>query len=386
MAESNKILPFDPHVTERKLQTTMPMILDEVQDACMRNYQMMAIINSRGNVFFGDQGLGINWKVKFRNHKVVGTSGENARSWSQMNPYKTARLEWRGYEVTDTISKQETRTNKGESAIINVYNEFESNLRKSIEQELGPQFYNDGYDTTHPDYWHGLLSMYRQAGETLHLDSGVMTARARNDNDKVINPSGSFGELNCALGAYSGAQHDTSVVWPEGTADAHYDFWSPLMLQWDKSGFAGSTNGEKFKNAMRYGITHAQRNVDRNGPITNFWTDRTNYIALKDFYEGKQTLEVTAGTELYNLGFKNVIMFDGVEVSFENAVPTGFGFGLNMANLEIRCLDTQMFTMDGPQYDMDLRLFKAAVETHSNLLCRSPRNTLILAPGSQVAA
>lgn len=386
MSTTGKILPLDYNVTIRKLQTTLPKILPEVQENCMRNYMMLALVQSRGNVYFNDNGLGINWKVKYRHHNLQGTNGENPRSYSQINQYQTARLDWRGYEVTDVISKQEVRQNKGESALINVFGDFEKNLRMSIEQGMGPQLYNDGYDATHPDYWHGLLSMYRQAGQTYYLNSNVMTARSVNAADKVIVPSGSYAEINCALGAYSGSQHDVSVVWPEGTADAHYDFWSPLMLQWNGTGFSSGTNGEKFKSAMRFGLTHAQRNTTKEGPITHVFTDRTNFIALKDYYEGKQTIEVTAGTELYQLGFKNVLIFDGVEVTFENAVPAGFGFGVNMNNVEIRCLDDMLFTLDGPQYDMDLKLYKAAVETHSNMLYRSPRNFLFLAPSTAVAA
>lgn len=383
MSDSNKILPFDFNLTARKLQTTLPEILPEVQDACTRNYQMMALIEARGNTKWNCGGLGFTWKIKYRNHKIAGTNGENPRNWNQTNLYQTAKLDWRGYEVTDTISKQEMRQNKGPAAMISVIDEFESNLRKSIEQELGPQFYNDGYDTTNPDYWHGLLSLYRQAGETLNTNN---TPRARNDADKVIVPSGSYGELDCTLGAYSGEQHDSTVNWPEGTADPHYDFWSPLMLQWDKTGFTGTTAGEKFKNALRFGLTHAQRNSDKNGQITHAWTDRGNYIELANYYEGKQTIEVTAGTELYKLGFKNVIVVDGVEISYETAIPVGFAFAVNMANIELRGLDEQMFTMDGPEYDIDLKILKAAVETHTNLLLRSPRNMLILAPGSAVTA
>lgn len=383
MADNGKILPFDFNVTARKLQTTLPEILSEVQDECTRNYQMMALINARGNQKWNCGGLGFTWKVKYRNHKIQGTNGENPRNWSQINQYQTGRLDWRGYEVTDTISKQEVRQNKGPAAMINVLDDFESNLKTSIEQELGPQFYNDGYDTEHPDYWHGLMSLYRQNGQTLTANN---TPRARNDADKVIVPSGSYADINCALGAFSGEQHDTSVNWPEGTADTHYDFWSPLMLQWDGTGFTGTTNGEKFKNAMRFGLTHAMRNSDKNGQLTNFWTDRGNFIDLKSYYEDKQTIEVTSGTELYQLGFKNVIVIDGVEVSFEAAMPVGFGFGVNMAKIELRGLDEQMFTLDGPEYDIDLKLIKCAVETHTNLLIRSPRNALILAPKSAVAA
>lgn len=383
MSNSGKILPFDFHLTARKMQTTLPMILPEVQDNCMRRYQMLALLQSRGLVKFNDFGLGINWKIKYRNHRLQGSNGENPRNYSQINQYQTAYLDWRGYEVTDVISKNEIKRNKGEAALIRVFDEFESNLRASIENEMGPQFYNDGYDESHPDYWHGLMSLYRQAGETLGPNN---VPRARNDADKVIVPDGSYGQLSCKLGAYGGSQHDPTVNWPDGTADTQYDFWSPLMLQWDGTGFGTGPNGEKFKNALRFGLTHAQRNSDSKGAITQAWTDRTNMIDMKEFYDGKQSIEVTAGTELYKLGFKDVMVFDGVEVSTENAMPKGFAFAMNIENVELRCLDEQLFVMDGPEYDMDLKIFKAAVESDTNLLYRSPRNFMILAPKAKVVA
>ncbi len=372
MTNSGKIQPFDFHLTARKMQTTLPMILPEVQDACTRRYQMLALLMAKGLVKFNDYGVGINWKTKYRHHKIQGSNGENTRNYSQQNMWQTAYLDWRGYEVTDTISKKEIKQNRGSAALIRVFDELEQNMRASLENQLGPQFYNDGYDEAHPDYWHGLLSLFRQNGQTLGPNN---TPRARNDADKVIVPYGTYGELSVALGDAGGAQHDESVNWPEGTADTQYDFWSPLMLQWDKDGFAGSTPGEKFKNALRYGFTHAGRNSDAKGAISQAWTDRTNMIDLKTFYENKQTIEVTSGTELFQLGFKDVLVIDGVEVSTENAMPKGFGFAVPIENVELRCLDEQLFDMDGPEYDMDKKIFKAATETNSNLLYRSPRTS-----------
>jgi hypothetical protein len=383
MSNSGKLVPFDFHLTARKMQTTLPMMLPEVQDVCTRRYQMLALLNARGLVKFNDYGLGVTWKSKYRNHKLQGSNGENPRQYGQINQYQSAYLDWRGYEVTDVITRKEIKQNKGPAALIRVFDDFEKNLRSSIENEMGPQFYNDGYNESHPDYWHGLMSLYRQAGQTLGPNN---TPRARDDADKVIVPSGQYGQLAVNLGAFSGAQHDPTVSWPEGTADTQYDFWSPLMLQWDGTGFEGTTNGEKFKNALRYGLTHAQRNSDAKGAITQCWTDRSNMIALKDNYEKKQTIEVTSGTELYSLGFKDVIVFDGVEVSTENAMPKGFAVAVPIENVELRCLDAQLFEMDGPEYDMDLKVFKAAVETQSNLLFRSPRNFLFLAPKAKVVA
>lgn len=381
MPNSGKMVPFDFNLTARKMQTTLPMILPEVQEACTRRYAMLALLNSRGLVKYNDFGLGITWKVKNRNHRLQGSNGENPRNYSQLNQYQTAYLDYRGYEVTDTISRKEIKQNKGEAALIKVFDDFEGNLRRSIENEMGPQFYNNGNNPAFPDYWHGLMSLFLQSGQTLGPNN---VPRARNTADRVVVPNGSYGQLSCNLGAFSGAQHDPTVNWPDGTADTQYDFWSPLMLQWDAAGFAGVSNGEKFKNALRFGLTHAGRNADAKGAITQVFTDRTNMIDFKSFHDAIQRIEVTSGTELYQLGFKDVIVFDGVELTTENAMPRGFGIGVNIENVELRCLDDMLFSMDGPEYDMDLKVFKAAVETQSNLLFRSPRNFMFLAPAAAI--
>lgn len=381
MPNSGKMVPFDFNLTARKMQTTLPMILPEVQEACTRRYAMLALLNSRGLVKYNDFGLGITWKVKNRNHRLQGSNGENPRNYSQLNQYQTAYLDYRGYEVTDTISRKEIKQNKGEAALIKVFDDFEGNLRRSIENEMGPQFYNNGNNPAFPDYWHGLMSLFLQNGQTLGPNN---VPRARNTADRVVVPNGSYGQLSCNLGAFSGAQHDPTVNWPDGTADTQYDFWSPLMLQWDAAGFAGVSNGEKFKNALRFGLTHAGRNADAKGAITQVFTDRTNMIDFKAFHDSMQRIEVTSGTELYQLGFKDVIVFDGVELTTENAMPRGFGIGVNIENVELRCLDDMLFSMDGPEYDMDLKVFKAAVETQSNLLFRSPRNFMFLAPAAAI--
>jgi hypothetical protein len=373
---------FDPFRWARTMQTTMQELRRDVEDAAMRNYQMGALLNSAGRVTLNHGGEGISWPVMYRHHRAEGATGENTRVFRPTNLWKTANTEYRGYEVTDSIKRREVEKNKGEAAIIKVMDGFTDRLKQSIIHELGPQFYINGDKAGNEKFWHGLLSLYKQAGQTLNVSTGA--ARARNDADRVIAPSGSYADIDCALGAYGGAQKTTGVAWPIGEADTHYDFWSPLMIQRDSTAFAGSTVGAQLQEALRFGIVHAQRNSDQNGQMTNVWLDRSLYIEFANSYNAKQTIEVTSGTSLYSLGFRNVIIFDGIEVSWEAAVPVGFGFGLNINNIELMGMTSDLYYVEGPEYDINTQSFNAVVSTLSNMKYRSPRNFAIWAPASAV--
>jgi len=156
---------FDGRLTERQLQSNRTNILEGITDACTRNLQMMALLQQSGNILYGQGGFGMFWKIKHKLHRLIGSNGERARNYNQVNQYKTARLDYRGYEVNDTISRKELKQNRGDSAVIKIFDDFEQNLITSMEQGLGPQFYGDGDNVANPDSWHGLLSMVRQTGK-----------------------------------------------------------------------------------------------------------------------------------------------------------------------------------------------------------------------------
>lgn len=136
---------------------------------------------------------------------------------------------------------------------------------------------------------------------------------------------------------------------------------------------------------MRYGITHAQRNSTIEGQITNVMLDRNKYIELKDHNDGRQSIEVKmAPGSLLELGFRNSYMFDGVEVSYENAVPVGYGFGINLACMELMSLTDELFDAEGgPQYDLATQSLNAVVSTLSNIKYKSPRNFVVWKPLSE---
>lgn len=367
---------FDRFSWARSLHTTMPKLLREVEDTAKKNFQIMALMESAGRISTGHGGEGIQWPIRYRMHKATGATGENSRSFSPTNLFKTASLDYRGYEVTDSIKRREMEKNKGEAAVINVLNGFAERLKESLLQELGPQFYIDGNDPENERFWHGFKTLSSTNGQTINTDGSG--ARSKNAADKVAAPSGSYGNLSCVLGYYGGAQNDGA--WPENTQDSQYDFWSPLVVQRDSSSFGdGSNPGSDLEKALRYGITHAQRNSTIDGQITNVFMDRGLFIDLKNHNDGRQTIEVKqAPGSLIELGFLNVFRFDGIELSYESAVPSGYAFGINLACMELMALTDNLFEDEGgPQYDINTQSMNAVVSTLSNIKYKSPRNFVV---------
>ena len=291
---------FDRFAWARSLQATMPKLIREVEDAAKKNFQILALLESAGRVTTGHGGEGIQWPVKYKHHKIEGATGENTRNFTPTNLWKQAALDWRGYEVTDSIKRREMEKNKGKEAVISVVNGFTERLRESIMHELGPQFYGDGDAIGNERFWHGFKTLSKTSGNTLNVDGSG--ERLKQAADKVAASEGSYADLTMDLGAYGGSQVDTNVPWPESIQSSEYDFWTPIIVVKDSTAFGdGSNPGRDLEKAYRYGLTHAERNSTQEEQTTNAWIDRSDFIELKNNNDDRQTIEVTAGTSLLKL-------------------------------------------------------------------------------------
>lgn len=373
---------FDRFAWQRSLQTTMPKLLRDVEDAAKKNFQILALLEAAGRITLNHGGEGVQWPVRFRHHRTEGATGENTRSFTPTNLWKQANTDWRGYEVTDSIKRREMEKNKGDAAIIKVVDGFTERLRESLMHGLGPQFYINGDLPENERFWHGFQTLSKTDGNSVHvggsaaaLAASSTAIRAKNNADKVFAPAAdTYAGLRMDLGYYGGEQPATSP-WPEEVSSSEYDFWSPVIVNLDSTAWAGATPGAKLEKSLRYGITHAQRNSTKEEQTTNVWIDRSLFIDLKDHNDDRQTIEVTAGPSLLSLGFRNVMIFDGIEISWEAAIPSGYGFGINLMCLELMCLTENLFEDEGgPEYDLSTQSLNAVVSTLSNMKYKSPRN------------
>lgn len=378
---------FNPVAFARTASTTLARHIREVEQAFLRNYQIGALLEANGRLVYGYSGEGFDWPVQYRIHNVEGNTGETQRNFVRRNLWKVANQEFRGYQTTDSMFYREFLSNKGEEGIVKVYDRFVERLETSMKQTLGGEYYIDGEITANNQSWHGLETLFNTADTRGTVDPHTYDVdeaekRAANAEDIVGYPQGSYAGLNMQLGYYGG-ENETGKVWPDGLADPEFDFWTPLIVNYTTTSTllpsATNTWAGQGTEAMRYAIINCQRNVSMEGQITNILLNRELYRQLLDSLASKERINITSETGLRALGYKNVINFDGVEVSWEVAVPSGVGYGINYNQMQLISMDDVLLRSEGPEYDMDSQSFKAVVSTLSNIKYSSPRNFFKLA-------
>jgi len=369
---ANEYQGFSVSDWARSAATTLADHVKEVEPAWMRNFQMGALLESQGRIEYNCGGRGFDWPVQYKKHAMEGNTGETARNFVRTNLWQQARLQYRGYQATDSIFKKELLENRGEAAVVKVFDNFTGRIEKSIKEGLAAEYFIDGNATGNEQMWHGLESMFGTNG-TVNVDTGAQ--RSANAGDKVGYPSDTYAALSTVLGNYGG-ENESGAVWPDGIADPEYDFWSPLIVCYNSSAFGGTADtwAAQGDEAMRYMILHAQRNASIDGQMTNIFLARGLYFELMNLFDSKEQINISQENELRALGFKNTIVFDGVTVSWEAGVPTGVGYGLNFNNMTLKCMEDSIFKTEGPEYDIDSQSFNAVVYTLSNLKFASPRN------------
>jgi hypothetical protein len=370
---------FNPVAFSRTAATTLANHIREVEESMLRNYQMGALLEAGGRVNYNNSGEGFDWPVQYRLHKVEGNTGETQRNFARRNLWKTANLEFRGYQTTDSMYYREFRSNKGPEGVVKVFDNFVERLETSLTQGLGGEYYVDGSASGNEQSWHGLESIFVLNG-TVNSTSGAQ--RSANAADIVGYPNDTYAALSTVLGNYGG-ENESSQYWPDGIADAEYDFWSPLVVNYTTThaDLPASTNtwAGQGDEAMRYAIINAQRNTSKNGQITNILLSRDLYMGLLNIIDTKERIQISSEQSLRALGFKNVLNFDGIEVSWEAAIASGVGYGINYDNMELKSMDESLLRSEGPEYDIHSQSFNAVVSTLSNLKFSSPRNFFKLA-------
>lgn len=363
---------------ERTAHTTLVEHIREVEECAMRNHPLFALLNANGRIEYNCGGSGFDWPVRYRNHQVESQNGETPRNFVRRNLWQTAALEYRGYQATDQMYKKEFKENRGPEAIVKVFDKMGSRLEESLNHALATEVFVDGNATGNENSWHGFESMFGING-TVNATTGAQ--RSANAADIVGYPSDTYAGLSTELGNYGGS-NSSGAIWPNGDASLEYDFWTPLIVNYlsTHADMPSATNtwAGQGDEAMRYGILHSQRNATKDGQLDVIFLARDLYLAFLNLIDGKEQINVNGGgtTQLRALGFKNVVMFDGIEITWDTAITPAVGYGLNIQNTTMRCMDERMFDVEGPEWDIDDACWKIVAGTLSNLKFKSPRNYL----------
>jgi hypothetical protein len=241
-----------------------------------------------------------------------------------------------------------------------------------IEDQFADEWYIDGNASGNAKRIHGLESWFA-ATQTIDISAG--TARTANAADRVGYPSDTYAGLSTILGNYGGSWTGS---WPTGTGDAHYDFWSPVIINYTSSDFSGTADtwAAQGDEAIRYMIIKCQKNKSRKGQLDLVMIDSTMYEGFLNLIESKERFISRPGRNegsLAKLGFTDTVNWDGVDVTWEYGVPPSVGYGANLDGMELRSLQPTLFVPEGPDFDIASQSWRFSIDFYGNMQA-NPRN------------
>lgn len=369
----------------RAIATTIVQHTREEEVAVFRKFKIFAMLESSGNILMNQSGRGFDWNVRYRNAPVSGNTGDTPRTFSRINMWKKAELPWRGFTTTDAIYRRELLENRGQQALVNIASQMASRLQESLEQHLSYQPYVNGNEVGFENDFHGLQTFMQYDG-TVDVTGGLNNEAAAQNSpgnaaDKFGYPVGSYAGINIELGEYGGGRiNDENGTWPNVPVDPEFDFYSPVIVNYGSTAWKSQTSwSQNCVEATREAIHQCRRNDSKDAAIDMVVMDRDLYIQYLNTLDTKERAIVTRENSLRSYGFSDVFEQDGVEITSEYACPRGKAFGLSIGNMELRCLEGQLFTAEGPFFSEETQAYRYACSTLGNLRFRTPRNFFMLA-------
>jgi hypothetical protein len=358
----------------RTIGTTLVTHLKEEEQTTFRKFKVFAALEGSGRVAMNQGGRGFDWQVRYRNQPVTSNNGESPRVFSRHNLWQRAYLPYRGYTVTDQVTKREMLENRGAQALIDIAGKMASRLQESMQEHLSKEIYIDGNAAGNENRWHGLESIFGIDG-TVNVTNGAKRAGG-NADDPFAYPLDEYAGLSTELGAVAGSQTENPGSWPYVTVDPEYDYYSPLVVNYTSNYFGGATATWKDQciEAIREGVNHAKRNDTRESQIDMILVNRKMYIDFLNRLDSRERAIVTKSAGLRSYGFSDVVELDGIEISTEYAVPNNTGYGISIGNMEMKCMEGQLMVGEGPYYNEELQSYRYAVSVLANIKMKSPRN------------
>ncbi len=310
-----------------------------------RSSVLMGALKSHGKLTFNHAGKNAcTWYPKFRRRAIEAGDGNPVSiSFPETNVRRECKLDWKNYNMGASNTKFTQLVSSGNSGagakLFNVVEELAGEMTDDFMEDFRLKLYKDGNAAGSKDV-HGLESIFSY--------NGLLTG------SKVGDPNDSYAGHTTNLGV-TGEWDPDSVgdIWPLGTGETEYHWWSPMIVDYQNGGFSGSSNTWKlqWQEALNYLCTYLgvlqKKDVDL--ILLHPELKRLAQDSLIDLH----TFEVTQNSPLTKLGHKT-LQYNGIEIASEYGVPnSGWGYALNFEHMELRSLQNGLL---GTMNDKDISI------------------------------
>ena len=343
----------------RIVNSTIKKYIREREINILRNRKLTALLNKKGRITYNWSGYAMDWKIKYKRVPLTPFADGDTLDFARKDRNKTATLDWRGYSVTDSMTKGEFLQNRNTEAIVKLYSGIAEDLIEDCEELFGEEFYINGYSPQNVKRMHGIESFMGNSG-------------TQAGNGAVL-PNGTYAGLSCTPGAYGGSWSPGGLpAWPNGKGDTQYDFWSPIIVDFGDTLFSStSTWAANCVEAISFGIVKSKKSKAAKGMLDVIMTDDEMFREYMTLYRTKERIIIERQADkspLIAAGFSDVINQDGVDITWEYGITTGSAYGFNVDMMELRSQQAQVFVPEGPDQDIATKSWRFAVDFYGNVV------------------
>lgn len=279
---------------------------------------LMGLLRAKGRIKFNHTVNTIDWQARYRRQDLAPIEDVFRPVMGVEEPqlYQNASLPIRGYKMGTSIGLME-RLLSGDRKTTHA--DFVGRIPKQMADDFIEGYRLDLYND-------GDVNTTRLSGiETWFNQSGLLAS------GYVGTPSGSYGGLSSVWADFGG---EWTGVWPDGTGDAEYHFWSQMVVDITNALFAGTTAtwADQWQQVINFAWEFLRTIQDTNPDVIIVAPNMIRQA--RDSLIGKQNLEITQHSDLVKLGHKTVTM-NGIELASEYGVPDATGYCLSFDKMRL---------------------------------------------------
>lgn len=326
---------------------TRPKYMKTASDLTIRERLFFSFLKKRGRITFNHSGTDLKWPVKFSLPRVTPSAGVGLIDFTRHNPNLQLSIDWRGYQAQGSLSMKDGLMNKGDEAIIKLFDQVSDNLVQATRETIGSDMYQSGSTAGRESNIHGC--------ETF-MDSGTTVVA-----DKVAKPAGTYAGHSCALGAEGGSWSTALAVspnasvdtdWPNGSGTSEYDCLAPKLINYGSTSWntpsPSNTWALNCRKAFSQVVTWLSITGGKDGMPTFAPLAVDLFQTLKDSLLDSQRILVPH-KEAEDLGFGNTLNIDGVAAQPDFDCPAQTGYMFNLSTIEVCSLCPELLWMKGPE-------------------------------------
>lgn len=323
-------------------------------DNTIRNRLLLMLLARYGRIKLNASSHKQYWDVKRGQHLITSYGDDGTIDFTRSDLYEQLFNDWRAYKGGDRLTEMNRLMLGGMTGIIDRYENTLDDMLDSLQDNFcGELIKVDGNLPANVNRVHGLETIFS-------YDNGAGNVVAA---DRVCKPNDTYGGQSTAVGVHNTTPW-TSVLttkpsaaigtdWPSGSGPSDYDWNAPKIVRWNADSWGtGSTAWEdNCERVIDQTIIWMTQTGGRKGRPTLFLLDGDLYWGYEQKVREKYRIYVPH-KEANDLGFPDVLNQSGVAIQYDFDVPAQTGYGLNIYQMCLESLDTQLFSSRGPQYDI----------------------------------